>query len=217
MRDYRPINQTTKRLPIHLTLNTVSFEQFQRFLSYQGANQRVNFGGWFSRLNLRLKQTEEEEDFFRTKLKELEVKYSNLQIVFFVRLNFVFVGLFYILTLIDIVNGKCLPADNLRSGCSAADRIRLHAVTLATDASRLSRHRVLVQQSLSERYALISLSRIHHSQFGRNARPLRSRLRKLETENGLEANERGYGRIRPIADQAIRSSECRRTTANPGD
>lgn len=106
IRDYRPINQTTKRLPIQLTFNTVSFEQFQRFLSYQGANQRVNFGGWFSRLNLRLHETEDEEDFFRTKLKELEAKYSSLQIVFFVRLNFVFVALFYILTLVDIVNGE---------------------------------------------------------------------------------------------------------------
>lgn len=84
----------------------MNFEQFQRFLSYQGANQRVNFGGWFSRLNLRLRQTEEEEDFFRMKLKQLEAKYSSLQIVFFVNLNFVFVGLFYVLTLVDIVNGK---------------------------------------------------------------------------------------------------------------
>ena len=114
MRDYRPINQTTKRLPIQLTLNTVNFEQFQRFLSYQGANQRVNFGGWFSRLNLRLQQTDEEEDFFRTKLKELETKYSSLQIVFFVRLNFVFVGLFYILTLVDIVNGEFLFVNTLK-------------------------------------------------------------------------------------------------------
>ena len=68
----------------------------------------MDFGVWFSRLNLRLRETEEEEDFFRMKLKELEAKYSSLQIVFFVRLNFVFVGLFYILTLVDIVNGKLL-------------------------------------------------------------------------------------------------------------